>query len=31
MWERLDAIRPDGTFQNKSINSFNHYAYSSDG
>jgi len=27
MWERWDGIRPDGTFQEVSMNSFNHYAY----
>jgi alpha-L-rhamnosidase len=27
IWERWDGVRPDGTFQNKSMNSFNHYAY----
>lgn len=27
IWERWDGIRPDGTFQAASMNSFNHYAY----
>ena len=27
IWERWDGIKPDGTFQNASMNSFNHYAY----
>ncbi|NLU73643.1 family 78 glycoside hydrolase catalytic domain [Streptomyces sp. HNM0575] len=27
MWERWDAIRPDGSFQDVEMNSFNHYAY----
>lgn len=27
IWERWDGIRPDGSFQNKAMNSFNHYAY----
>ena len=27
MWERWDGIRPDGSFQNAEMNSFNHYAY----
>lgn len=27
IWERWDGIKPDGTFQSKSMNSFNHYAY----
>jgi len=27
MWERWDSIRPDGSFGNVSMNSFNHYAY----
>lgn len=27
IWERWDGIRPDGTFQLASMNSFNHYAY----
>jgi alpha-L-rhamnosidase len=27
MWERWDSIRPDGSFQDPSMNSFNHYAY----
>jgi alpha-L-rhamnosidase len=31
MWERWDGIRPDGSFQNKAMNSFNHYAYGSVG
>ena len=25
--ERWDVIKPDGTFQSASMNSFNHYAY----
>jgi alpha-L-rhamnosidase len=31
MWERWDGIRPDGSFQDKAMNSFNHYAYGSVG
>ncbi len=27
IWERWDGIKPDGTFQDASMNSFNHYAY----
>jgi alpha-L-rhamnosidase len=27
IWERWDGIKPDGTFEDKSMNSFNHYAY----
>ena len=27
IWERWDGIKPNGTFQNKEMNSFNHYAY----
>lgn len=27
IWERWDGIKPDGTFQNVRMNSFNHYAY----
>lgn len=27
IWERWDGIRPDGSFQSKEMNSFNHYAY----
>ncbi|MEK7254201.1 MAG: alpha-L-rhamnosidase C-terminal domain-containing protein, partial [Bacteroidota bacterium] len=27
IWERWDGIKPDSTFQEKSMNSFNHYAY----
>jgi hypothetical protein len=27
IWERWDGIKPDGSFQNRSMNSFNHYAY----
>jgi alpha-L-rhamnosidase len=27
VWERWDGIKPDGTFQNKGMNSYNHYAY----
>ncbi len=27
MWERWDGIRPDGSFEEKSMNSFNHYAF----
>jgi alpha-L-rhamnosidase len=31
MWERWDSLRPDGSFQDKGMNSFNHYAYGSVG
>jgi alpha-L-rhamnosidase len=27
IWERWDGIKPDGCFQDASMNSFNHYAY----
>ncbi|MDR1465008.1 MAG: glycoside hydrolase family 78 protein [Oscillospiraceae bacterium] len=27
VWERWDGQRPDGSFQSKGMNSFNHYAY----
>ncbi|MEU4156472.1 family 78 glycoside hydrolase catalytic domain [Actinoplanes sp. NPDC026670] len=27
IWERWDSIKPDGTFGDVSMNSFNHYAY----
>lgn len=27
MWERWDGIRPDGSFQEISMNAFNHYAF----
>lgn len=27
IWERWDGMKPDSTFQSKSMNSFNHYAY----
>lgn len=27
IWERWDAVRPDGTFQSPEMTSFNHYAY----
>ena len=27
IWERWDGQKPDGTFQDTSMNSFNHYAY----
>ncbi|WP_297087996.1 alpha-L-rhamnosidase [uncultured Draconibacterium sp.] len=27
IWERWDGIKPDGSFQNEGMNSFNHYAY----
>lgn len=27
IWERWDGVKPDGTFQDASMNSFNHYAY----
>jgi len=29
IWERWDGVRPDGTFQNVEMNSYNHYAYGS--
>jgi len=31
IWERWDGIRPDGSFQNQAMNSFNHYSYGSIG
>ncbi|MEU1482964.1 alpha-L-rhamnosidase [Streptomyces sp. NPDC005752] len=31
MWERWDSVRPDGSFQDAGMNSFNHYAYGSVG
>jgi alpha-L-rhamnosidase len=31
IWERWDGIRPDGTFQDASMNSLNHYVYGSIG
>jgi len=31
MWERWDSIRPDNSFQDPAMNSFNHYAYGSVG
>jgi len=31
MWEHWDSIKPDGTFQNASMNSFNHDAFGSVG
>lgn len=31
MWERWDAIRPDGTMPHPGLNSMNHYAYGSIG
>ena len=31
IWERWDGIKPDSTFQNPGMNSFNHYAYGSIG
>ncbi|MGW6057029.1 alpha-L-rhamnosidase [Streptomyces sp. NPDC055189] len=31
MWERWDSIKPDGSFQDAGMNSFNHYAYGSVG
>jgi alpha-L-rhamnosidase len=31
IWERWDGIRPDGSFQDKAMNSFNHYSYGSIG
>jgi len=27
IWERWDGIKPDGTFETPTMNSFNHYAY----
>ena len=27
IWERWDCIKPDGSFQDVGMNSFNHYAY----
>jgi len=27
IWERWDGIKPDGSFQDAGMNSFNHYAY----
>ncbi len=27
IWERWDGIKPDSTFENPGMNSFNHYAY----
>jgi alpha-L-rhamnosidase len=27
IWERWDGVRPDGSFEDPSMNSFNHYAY----
>ncbi|HEY0780640.1 MAG TPA: alpha-L-rhamnosidase C-terminal domain-containing protein, partial [Gemmatirosa sp.] len=27
MWERWDGLKPDGTFEDVGMNSFNHYAY----
>ena len=27
IWERWDGIRPDGTFETPTMNSYNHYAY----
>lgn len=27
VWERWDGIKPDGTFEDAGMNSFNHYAY----
>ena len=27
IWEHLDSLKPDGTFWNKNMNSFNHYAF----
>ena len=27
IWERWDGIRPDGSFEDASMNSFNHYSY----
>jgi len=31
IWERWDGQRPDGSFQDRGMNSFNHYAYGSIG
>ncbi|MEV8021951.1 alpha-L-rhamnosidase [Streptomyces sp. NPDC086554] len=31
MWERWDSIKPDDSFQDAGMNSFNHYAYGSVG
>jgi alpha-L-rhamnosidase len=31
IWERWDGIKPDSTFQDPEMNSFNHYAYGSIG
>lgn len=31
IWERWDCIKPDGSFQDVGMNSFNHYAYGSIG
>ncbi len=31
IWERWDGIKPDGSFQDAGMNSFNHYAYGSIG
>jgi alpha-L-rhamnosidase len=31
IWERWDGIKPDGSFQDPGMNSFNHYAYGSIG
>ena len=31
IWERWDGIKPDGSFQDVGMNSFNHYAYGSVG
>ncbi|WP_404197995.1 alpha-L-rhamnosidase [Streptomyces tauricus] len=31
MWEHWDSIRPDGSFEDPGMNSFNHYAYGSVG
>jgi alpha-L-rhamnosidase len=27
IWERWDGIKPDGTFETPTMNSYNHYAY----
>jgi alpha-L-rhamnosidase len=27
IWERWDGLKPDGTFEDQGMNSFNHYAY----
>jgi len=27
IWERWDGVKPDGSFQDEGMNSFNHYAY----